>query len=103
MAGRTRSSPPSSARAILHGPHVWNFADIYAALDHAHGAELVADASKLTAALAAMLTQPDARAHVADDRAARRSTALGGALENTLQSLDPYLMQLRLHQRADNA
>ena len=27
--------------AILHGPHVWNFAEIYAALDAAHGAELV--------------------------------------------------------------
>ncbi len=27
--------------AILHGPHVWNFAEIYAALDDAHGAEPV--------------------------------------------------------------
>ena len=88
--------------AILHGPHVWNFAEIYAALDHAHGAELVADPSKLTAAFAALLARPDVRARVAE--AARTSIeALGGALERTLQSLDPYLMQLRLHQRADNA
>ena len=49
-----------------------------------------------------MLARPDVRAHVAE--AARTSIeALGGALENTLQSLDPYLMQLRLRQRADNA
>ena len=41
--------------AILHGPHVWNFAEIYAALDAAHGAELVADADRLTAALGAWL------------------------------------------------
>ena len=27
--------------AVLHGPHVWNFAEIYATLDAAHGAELV--------------------------------------------------------------
>ena len=29
--------------AILHGPHVWNFAEIYAAMDGAGGAEAVAD------------------------------------------------------------
>ncbi len=42
--------------AILHGPHVWNFAEIYAALDDAHGAEPVADADRLTAAFARWLT-----------------------------------------------
>src|SRR5262249_53332678 len=34
--------------AILHGPHVWNFADIYSALDAARGAEEVADATSLS-------------------------------------------------------
>jgi 3-deoxy-D-manno-octulosonic-acid transferase len=88
--------------AILHGPHIWNFAEIYAALDSAHGAEPVADASKLTAGFAALMAQPAVRASVAD--AARVTVeGLGGALERTLQSLDPYLMQLRLHQRIDNA
>src|SRR5205085_1327395 len=29
--------------AILHGPHVKNFAEIYAALDHAQGAAEIAD------------------------------------------------------------
>ena len=100
--GQNPIEPAKLGAAILHGPHVWNFADIYAALDHAHGAELVADASKLTAALGSMLARPDARAHVAET-ARMTVDALGGALENTLQSLDPYLMQLRLHQRADNA
>jgi hypothetical protein len=28
---------------------------------------------------------------------------LGGALDRTLASLDPYLMQLQLHQRARHA
>ncbi|HEY5218143.1 MAG TPA: 3-deoxy-D-manno-octulosonic acid transferase, partial [Pseudolabrys sp.] len=88
--------------AILHGPHVWNFAELYDALDSAHGAELVADADRLTAGLAALLAQPAARASVA---AAARTTvdALGGALERTLQSLEPYLLQLQLEQRADHA
>jgi 3-deoxy-D-manno-octulosonic-acid transferase len=88
--------------AILHGPHVWNFSEVYAALDDAHGAELVADAGRLTTALAAWLNDPAARARSAD---AARSTVddLGGALERTLQSLEPYLMQLQLRGRADDA
>ena len=44
--------------AIVHGPHVWNFAEIYATLDAAHGAELVTDADALTARLAEWLAKP---------------------------------------------
>ena len=88
--------------AILHGPHVWNFAEIYAALDNAHGAELVLDAGRLTAGFGAWLNDAKTAAHVAN---VGRATvdALGGALEHTLHSLDPYLMQLQLRQRAYNA
>lgn len=88
--------------AVVHGPHVWNFTEIYAALDNAHGAELVTDVDRMTACLGAWLSNPEAAAHVAD--VARTTVdALGGALERTLQSLDPYLMQLQLRQRAYNA
>jgi 3-deoxy-D-manno-octulosonic-acid transferase len=99
--GQNPIEPAKLGAAILHGPHVANFADIYAALDEAHGAELIGDPSKLIAGLAAMMAQPEMRASVAD-AAYRTVTALGGALERTLASLDPYLMQLRL-QRADDA
>src|SRR5207247_10098627 len=34
--------------AILHGPHVWNFNEIYAALDQARGPERVTAEGKLT-------------------------------------------------------
>jgi 3-deoxy-D-manno-octulosonic-acid transferase len=100
--GQNPIEPAKLGAAILHGPHVWNFAEIYAALDQAHGAEPIADASKLTAAFAALMAQPDVRARVAGNA---RTTVedLSGALERTLQSLDPYLMQLRLQQRAGNA
>ena len=99
--GQNPIEPAKLGAAILHGPHVWNFAEIYAALDQARGAETVADADKLTAGLAAMLAQPERRGRIAD---AARATVdgLSGALERTLQSLDPYLMQLRL-ERADHA
>ena len=42
--------------AILHGPHVWNFAEIYSALDAAGGAEMVGDTGKLRVRIGAWLT-----------------------------------------------
>ncbi len=85
--------------AIVHGPHVWNFAEIYATLDAAHGAELVTDADALTARLAEWLAKPAARSAVAE---AGKTTAakLGGALERTIAALEPYLVRLRLEQLA---
>jgi 3-deoxy-D-manno-octulosonic-acid transferase len=100
--GQNPIEPAKLGAAILHGPHVWNFADIYEALDAAHGAEPVDDADRLTAAFAALLASDDARKSVTT--AARRTVeALGGALGRTLQSLDPYLMQLMLRGRGDHA
>jgi 3-deoxy-D-manno-octulosonic-acid transferase len=88
--------------AILHGPHVWNFAEIYSALDNVHGAERIESVDRLVAHLAAWLSDPDARARVV---AAAHNVVenLGGALDRTLASLDPYLMQLQLQQRAHHA
>ena len=88
--------------AIVHGPHVWNFAEVYAALDEARGAEMVADASRLTGRLGMMLAHPAARERVAEN-AYNTVRGLGGALERTLPSLEPYLLQLRLGQRTDHA
>jgi 3-deoxy-D-manno-octulosonic-acid transferase len=84
--------------AVLHGPHVWNFAELYATLDDARGAEPVADEAMLTARLGDWLANPAARQAVAD-AAAGTLGGLGGALKRTLAALDPYLMQLRLEQR----
>ena len=76
-----------------------NFTEIYAALDNAHGAELVADAGRLTAAIGKLLNYPQARAHIAENARATVE-AQSGALERTLQSLEPYLTQLQLAERA---
>jgi 3-deoxy-D-manno-octulosonic-acid transferase len=85
--------------AIVHGPHVWNFAEIYESLDAAHGAALVADEEALTTCLAGWLANPMAR-KAAADAAAATVEKLGGALDRTLIALEPYLMQLRLEQPA---
>ena len=84
--------------AILHGPHVWNFAEIYAALDAAGGAELATDAGRLTVRIGAWLKDGDARSRVAQAGLKAMDT-LSGALERTVAALDPYLMQFRLEHR----
>jgi 3-deoxy-D-manno-octulosonic-acid transferase len=84
--------------AILHGPYVSNFTEIYAALDDVHGAEEINDVNKLTVRLGAFLTDPKTRRAVSE--AARETVEhLGGALERTLAAIEPYLMQLRLEQQ----
>jgi 3-deoxy-D-manno-octulosonic-acid transferase len=88
--------------AILHGPHVWNFAAIYSTLDDAGGAELVTDAGKLTVRIGAWLKDAAARKTVADTGLAAIGT-LVGALDRTMAALDPYLMQLRLERREADA
>ena len=85
--------------AVVHGPHVWNFAEIYGTLDAAHGAELVADEEALTACLAGWLA--NAGGAQGRSRCGQGTVRqLGGALDRTLAALEPYLMQLRLEQRA---
>ena len=65
--------------AVLHGPHVWNFAEIYATLDAAHGAKLVGDEAALTAHLGEWLANAAAR-KVAADAASDTVGRLGGCL-----------------------
>src|SRR5438552_12792505 len=84
--------------AILHGPHVWNFAEIYAALDDAHGAEEVLDVNRLAVRIGAWLTDAAARKQVADAGLATVEQ-LGGALRRTLAAIEPYLMQIDLERR----
>jgi 3-deoxy-D-manno-octulosonic-acid transferase len=88
--------------AIVHGPHVFNFADVYEALDQAGGARRADDQQAVVKQVGQLLANPDTRdamvaasAQVVDD--------LGGALERTLAALEPYLLQLRLEMGAANA
>ena len=93
--GQNPIEPIKLGAAILHGPHVWNFGEIYAALDAAHGADLVADVGKLAVRLGALLKDAGQRDALV---AAARETVktLGGALERTLAALDPYLVDIRM-------
>jgi 3-deoxy-D-manno-octulosonic-acid transferase len=93
--GQNPVEPIKLGAAVLHGPHVWNFAEIYAALDAAHGAEQVTDGGRLTVRVGAWLTDAAERVKVAAS-ARETVTQLAGALDRTLAALDPYFMQIRM-------
>jgi 3-deoxy-D-manno-octulosonic-acid transferase len=97
--GQNPIEPIRLGAAIIHGPHVWNFAEIYAALDSARGAQGVADEEELAGRLGLWLADPAARQATAE-AAAGTIGKLSGALDRTWAALDPYLIQLRLEERA---
>jgi len=88
--------------SIVHGPHVFNFTDVYQALDAAGGARRADTQDALVKQLGRLLADPRAREAVlaASERVVGQ---LGGALERTLTALEPYLLQLRLEMGAANA
>ena len=88
--------------AIVHGPHVFNFADVYEALDHSGGARQADTQELLIKQLGQLLADPALRQKI------QRSGAgvvedLGGALNRTMTALEPYLLQLRIEMGAANA
>ena len=85
--------------AIVHGPHVWNFAEIYAALDAEQGAQPIADEQAMAARLGTWLADPVAR-QAAAEAAAATIKKLSGALDRTWAALGPYLIQVRLEETA---
>jgi 3-deoxy-D-manno-octulosonic-acid transferase len=95
--GQNPIEPAKLGAAILHGPNVSNFSDVYRELDASHGAALVADAPTLARALQMLFSDPAQLRRMA--RAASDSVEkLGGATNNILQALEPYLMQMRVEQ-----
>jgi 3-deoxy-D-manno-octulosonic-acid transferase len=88
--------------AIVHGPHVFNFTDVYDALDAAGGAKQADSRETLVQQLGQWLANPAARL-VSVEAATRVVDQLGGALDRTLAALEPYLLQLRLEAGAANA
>lgn len=81
--------------AILHGPHVFNFDDIYEALDQAGGAMRAETGEDFVKSLGHLLVNPIARQRSVG-AAEGVVSKLGGALDKTVSALEPYLLQLRL-------
>ena len=91
--GQNLIEPAQLDCAILHGPHVGNFADIAEALQAAGASETVDSSDALAAAVGRMLADP---AEVRD-RAARAAAAAQdstGILDRALALLEPWLAAL---------
>jgi 3-deoxy-D-manno-octulosonic-acid transferase len=96
--GQNPIEPAKLGAAVLHGPHVHNFTDVYPAIDRAGGALPVSDGQTLADALAGLLADPGRIREMA--RAAGDSVAgLAGAIERTMQAVEPFIMQLKLETR----
>ena len=88
--GQNPIEPALLGVAVLHGPEVRNFADVYRALDENCGARSVGDAEALAAAVAEAHADPAALAAcVARARAVVGSSS--GALDRTVAALMPWL------------
>jgi 3-deoxy-D-manno-octulosonic-acid transferase len=88
--------------SIVHGPHVFNFTDVYEALDSVGGARRADTLETLVKQLGQLLADPAAR-DLSVAASERVIVQLGGALDRTLAALEPYLLQLRLEMGAANA
>jgi 3-deoxy-D-manno-octulosonic-acid transferase len=96
LAGRGGQNPIEPAKlasAILHGPEVGNFQDVYAGLDGAGGALLVADAEDLASRLARLFSDP-ARLRAMARAAATAVERQSGAADRALAALAPRLAAL---------
>jgi 3-deoxy-D-manno-octulosonic-acid transferase len=90
--GQNMIEPAAYGSAVLFGPHVWNFRDAAARLAGAGGAEQVADAAALEAAVRRLLADAGARARLG--AAARHFVKeQQGATERTLALLDGLLAE----------
>ncbi len=95
--GQNPIEPAKLGAAVLHGPNVGNFADVYRELDASRGAVVVGDAPTLARALSMLFSDPALLRKMAR-AASDQVETLGGATNNILQALEPYFMQMQVEQ-----
>lgn len=93
LAAKGGQNPIEAAKlncAVLHGPHVGNFREVYAALDGGEGAFVVEDGKTLNETLSWLLSDAQALR-----RAARNAAHIGeehsGATARVMRAIEPYL------------
>lgn len=97
--GQNPIEPAKLGAAILHGPNVANFDEVYARLAARQGTRVVEDAESLAAEALTLMTDRASRTRQRD--AAMDAVAtMGGALERTLAAIEPYFLSLSVRGRA---
>lgn len=92
--GHTPFEPVQAGTAILHGPHVSNFSQVYAQLDAAGGARMVANAEELQAAMVA-LESPQSLADMAHSAVQTLEPVAKNELAVILEHLQQQLKDCR--------
>ncbi len=95
--GQNPIEPAQLGCAVLHGPHIENFAFVYAELNAAKAAARVTDAASLARAAHYLLSQP-ARMRKMGRAGGAVVERLGGASRSIVTAVEPYLAQLVLEQ-----
>lgn len=98
QGGHNPIEPVQLHAAVLHGPYVGNFAEIYAALDRAGRAEIVRNSEELARALDGLFADPQAMRRRAV-KAAEALALFSGALDATMRALMPYVEPLAISAR----
>ena len=94
--GHNPIEPAKLGAAIVHGPHVANAEDVFAALDASGGAVMARDSEALARVVYYWLSDPRAAREAA--RAASITVEdLGGALQRTMQAIEPLLMRASMN------
>jgi 3-deoxy-D-manno-octulosonic-acid transferase len=93
--GQNPIEPAKLGAAILHGPDVSNFLDVYAEFARRGGARQVNDSDDFARALTQLLG--DARRMREMSRAAGEAVEqLVGACDNVMNAIEPYVLQMQL-------
>lgn len=91
--GQNPIEPAKLGSAILHGPHIGNFIDVYGALDSHGGAVAVKDVDALATQLEALFTDALFLRRTAE--ASRRVVSeLGGAADKIMLALEHYIAHM---------
>ena len=93
--GQNPVEPAMTGAAILSGRYVQNFREIYQALVESGGVRLVRDEAMLAGHVLHLLRNRrdlDAMKKAADQTV----SSMTGALERSIEALDPYIMPLRV-------
>jgi 3-deoxy-D-manno-octulosonic-acid transferase len=98
VGGHNPIEPAKLGAAVLHGPHVHNATEIYSALDEARGALMVKDSATLARAVSELLGNTALNRDMAR-AAADAVQALGGAVDRTMHSIEPFIVQAKLGAR----
>jgi 3-deoxy-D-manno-octulosonic-acid transferase len=88
--GQNPIEPARLARPVLHGPLMFNFAEVTDVLDASGGGLLIEEPASIGPALAELIAGRDA-AEIAGERAKAAVEGLAGGLDRTLAELAPLL------------